>query len=1118
MTCVSGVECTLTWDYQGDGASCASIVATVTNTADGSTVDGSALDNDGSHTIVVPGSAEVSTYDITLACSDGTCASDSATFDVSYTFPPPSRRRFRRRRQAVVSADGHSVRRAHAEAYAFPDPRPTPSPTPEPSPEPTPAPTPEPTAAPTGCFLSVVSIGSSMTCVSGVECTLTWDYQGDGASCASIVATVTNTADGSTVDGSALDNDGSHTIVVPGSAEVSTYDITLACSDGTCASDSATFDVSYTFPPSPEPTTVSPTTSVPSRAPTASPSVEPASAPTPSPSWAPTGCSVGIVDVGTLFTCVAGVECALSWEYRGDAAACEDVTVTVATSDGAVVASNTIANDESHSVVVSADAEVNSYTLTLACADGTCASDSCVVDVSYTPHPTAAPTTATPPAEFRANDDRDAHDLDADRDADDVLPSAAPTAATVEIDVIWTAAAGNGTNLTVINASDSACSAVQTADGEVIAEAYVAAVVGVSVDAVSNLTCDSERVNASAAAARRLSRPAPHAAAVLDNETLVGSTVCDVGTVVTKTIAPSNAPTTAAPSTAPTGAPTAPPTARRRRAPSTLAPSTETAAPTSCSDWDVCNGGAFQISVETADVVEDTLGDGGVLRYSPVGYHEGRGVDLVVSGSLTVAHVEYMGKSGSFGQINVADNTTAALKFSLVDSETDARSSSTNVARRRARSSTTFAALRPGFLCDNPTDANNLGAVACGDCDQCASSGLDAYFPVDQSARHHVRLQVPRSSFDVYLAAPCETCWADRGRNFVFGGESNLCAWPSRAPTFSPAPVAPGAPSPSPTTSAPSSPPTSSTPSNAPTIPMLPPEAPVNVTLNDNTSAVTWVDSGYGGEPSSFMLYDMETNSTNVTTAALYTYDARRRLATRLEQLANATEEQLARVKEELLARYGRREPRAHQFTLGARLPCWVRVNIAIVAVNAAGSSEPSVPDSKMLSRCFREPSSAPTFLPSPLPSSASPSASPAPTSVSPTATGAPTSASPTATGAPTSRAVPPADDGGMELWDAQKHVVEAVPNKTIDFDDCVLDFDKMTDGDGDAVLSVDADYGCAAYASVGCDWAGAPDRDLDDGVTAVVLRDGSQINIHGLAGRMPNISQDGGAIDIHLH
>ena len=88
------------------------------------------------------------------------------------------------------------------------------------------------------------------------------------------------------------------------------------------------------------------------------------------------------------------------------------------------------------------------------------------------------------------------------------LPSAAPTAATVEIDVIWTAAAGNGTNLTVVNASDSACDAVQTADGEVVAEAYVAAVVGVGVDAVSNLTCDSERVNASAAAARRLDEAA----------------------------------------------------------------------------------------------------------------------------------------------------------------------------------------------------------------------------------------------------------------------------------------------------------------------------------------------------------------------------------------------------------------------------------------------------------------------------------------------------------------------------------------------------------------------------------------------------------------------------------
>ena len=105
-----------------------------------------------------------------------------------------------------------------------------------------------------------------------------------------------------------------------------------------------------------------------------------------------------------------------------------------------------------------------------------------------------------------------------------------------------------------------------------------------------------------------------------------------------------------------------------------------------------------------------------------------------------------------------------------------------------------------------------------------------------------------------------------------------------------------------------------------------------------------------------------------------------------------------------------------------------------------------------------------------------------------------------------------------MELWDAQKHVVEAVPTKTIDFDDCVLDFDKMTDGDGDAVMSVDTDAGCAAYTSVACDWTEPPHRDLDDGVTAVVLRDGVQINIHGPASRMPNISQEGGAIDIHLN
>ncbi|KAH8064349.1 calcineurin-like phosphoesterase [Aureococcus anophagefferens] len=903
--------------------------------------------------------------------------------------------------RAYAVAFGDAIRRAVAESVERPQSRSQrhtfrraiaiPERDAVPTPEPSRAPTATPSHAPTACFLDIVDIGTLWTCVAAADCVLAWDYRGDAATCDTVVARVAREDDGSPVGTlGTFPNDGSHTVTLSGDAEANAYVLTLACADGSRGRRPRLARAHVVL--------------------------------------------LAIRGIGTDFTCAADAPCALSWEYRGDAATCEDVTVTVATSDGAVLASNTIANDESHSVVVSANAEVNTYALTLACADGTCASDSHVLDVSYSMPPSAAPTTPTPTTETPT--------AAPTTETPSRLPTPAPSrrtpspsASPVEFVVVWTAAGANVTAPLALN--DSACDGVRTADGEVVAEDYIADALAVDRSSISNMTCDENNVTVrSLEARRRLADDAvcrsnrslfvTHYAftlvllpyelvaygeagsgtdasyavvieetlsALLGNESWLDSVVCDVGVVATATAAPTNAPTLT-----PTSAPTT-------AAPSTAAPSTATAAPTSCADWDVCNGGAFQIAVETADVVEDSLAAGGVLRYSPVGYYGGRGVDLVVSGSLTVAHAEYMGKSGSFGQINVADNTTAALLFSLVDAETDGAvvverfyftwfdvdrqkdvakhseaicvdddmfdayvgaddllvsTSETSCDGMRDMTSTTFAALRPGFLCDNPTDPNALGAVACGDCDQCVSDGLDAYFPVDQSARAVMFVfTCPRSSFEVHLAAPCETCWADRGRNFVFGDESNLCAWPSRAPTTGAPSLQrpPSAPSAAPTSSAPSAASTSSAPSAAPTTAMLPPEAPVNVTLNENTSAVTWVDSGYGGEPSSFMLYDMESNSTNITTEALYTYDARRRLATRKERLLNASWEDLAKVQEKLLARFGRREPQTHDFTLGHRLPCWVRVNIAIVAVNAAGSSAPSEPDSRTLSRCFREPS-----------------------------------------------------------------------------------------------------------------------------------------------------------------
>ncbi|KAH8046862.1 hypothetical protein JL720_16267 [Aureococcus anophagefferens] len=98
-----------------------------------------------------------------------------------------------------------------------------------------------------------------------------------------------------------------------------------------------------------------------------------------------------IESVGTESTCVHGVECEVLWTYRGDPSACATVELYVTDPDGAVVDSVTTDNDGQQMNLVSGDAEVNAYTMTVACEADDSLADSYDFQVSYTAAPTAAP-------------------------------------------------------------------------------------------------------------------------------------------------------------------------------------------------------------------------------------------------------------------------------------------------------------------------------------------------------------------------------------------------------------------------------------------------------------------------------------------------------------------------------------------------------------------------------------------------------------------------------------------------------------------------------------------------------------------------------------------------------
>ena len=155
---------------------------------------------------------------------------------------------------------------------------------------------------------------------------------------------------------------------------------------------------------------------------------------------------------------------------------------------------------------------------------------------------------------------------------------------------------------------------------------------------------------------------------------------------------------------------------------------------------------------------------------------------------------------------------------------------------------------------------------------------------------------------------------------------------------------------------------------------------------------MTWVDSGEGGIPTHYTIYESDTNGTNATMTALVTVEAsslrRRKLG---DVVGRSLWEQGSGGWGGNGSSYGkRRQPESYTFAMLDRIPCSVVLHLTVSALNDAGESAPAVPDSEALNRCFREPSAAPTAsaAPTELPTAAPPTAAP---SAAPTA--APTTA-----------------------------------------------------------------------------------------------------------------------------
>ncbi|KAH8066757.1 calcineurin-like phosphoesterase [Aureococcus anophagefferens] len=268
------------------------------------------------------------------------------------------------------------------------------------------------------------------------------------------------------------------------------------------------------------------------------------------------------------------------------------------------------------------------------------------------------------------------------------------------------------------------------------------------------------------------------------------------------TASPTAAPTTAAPSYTPAPTATASPTVEPSSPlPSASpAPSAPTAAPSTL--WNICDGPEYELYIEGSILKANNLGGVGpgddsdeVLRYSEVTEKDGRPVDLVVS--VQDGHEYEVADNYAFDEYVLRDSTS--LNVETHDTACDGSEGS----------SVTFASTAAGFICDNPTDPQQLGQIFCADqrpaarlreilttdttgeeCDQCVDQGFDEYFPIDQAERSVMFVfRAPRSSFDLSYTLPCVDCFLDAttgfngGRNFLFGGSSSLCIWPTPTPT-----------------------------------------------------------------------------------------------------------------------------------------------------------------------------------------------------------------------------------------------------------------------------------------------------------------------------------------------
>merc|ERR1719478_1267001 len=201
---------------------------------------------------------------------------------------------------------------------------------------------------------------------------------------------------------------------------------------------------------------------------------------------------------------------------------------------------------------------------------------------------------------------------------------------------------------------------------------------------------------------------------------------------------------------------------------------------------------------------------------------------------------------------------------------------------------------------------------------------------------------------------------------------------PTASPTSQPSPLPSIAPSESPTanpTSDPSPYPTiSPVPTIAPTL-LEPPDPPVNVTLDPDTSGATWTDEGYGGEASTYLLYDG-----GILAVAVDSIDPL--LRRRLLFTDDYDRRELKGGKDKNRTRGGgggsknrdgsertwnskrgwrRRNAKTLSYALEENVACYSTVVLTVVAENAAGASEPSEPFERTLNGCWRDPTHVPT-------------------------------------------------------------------------------------------------------------------------------------------------------------